>query len=184
MMTLQPPPAFMRWYSRLFPTARLVTVAGAKLSAAAKSSISLIRSDLVMMRTSGTFVPAMSRDYCRLSAKMSGRYDWPIMPRTFRQALLATVSETGTSIAEVARGAGVSYEQLKKVGQREAASTNVDDAVRVANYFGFTIDEFLQDNLASDRIAGARLWFRLTEAERNILLAAARGGAALDRGEG
>lgn len=105
------------------------------------------------------------------------------MPRTFREALLSAIAETGASIAEVARGAGVSYEQLKKVGQRETASTNIDDAVRVANFFGFTIDEFLQDDLASDRIAGARLWFELTEAEREILRAAARGRAALPRAE-
>lgn len=97
------------------------------------------------------------------------------MPVTFRDALLSAIAATGTSIADVARGAGVSYEQLKKVGQRAAASTNIDDAVKVANFFGFTIDEFLKDDLASDRLAGARLWFQLTPAEREILRAAARG---------
>ena len=97
--------------------------------------------------------------------------------------MIATCEATGTSLAAVARGAGVSVEQLKKVKQRDTASTNIDDAVRVANYFGFTIDEFLRDDLASDRISAVRLWFQLSEAEREILRAAARGRAARGHAE-
>lgn len=106
------------------------------------------------------------------------------MPRTFREALLDTIAVTGLSLADVARGTGVSYEQLKKVAQRALASTNIDDAVKVANFFGFTIDEFLQDNLASDRVAAIRLWFELTDAERGILRDAARGRTSLPPAEG
>jgi transposase-like protein len=97
------------------------------------------------------------------------------MTKTFRQALLDALERTGANLSDVARGASVSYEQLKKVTQRATASTNVDDARAVANYFGLTVDEFMDDSLAEDRLRLAQLWSRLSEKERQILLAAARG---------
>jgi transcriptional regulator with XRE-family HTH domain len=102
------------------------------------------------------------------------------MPKTFRQALLDHASRHSVSLAEVARGTGVSYEQLKKISQRDQARTNVHDALAVAAFFGLTVNEFLEDHLAQDRLAVADLWFRLTPEERDILQAAARGRAAQD----
>ena len=102
-----------------------------------------------------------------------------LMTRTFRAALLAMLDRTGFDLKAVANGSGVSYEQLKKLKQRPDASTNVDDARAVANFFGLTIDEFLEDNLASDRIALARQWTELTEQERDLLRSAARGRGVL-----
>jgi hypothetical protein len=101
------------------------------------------------------------------------------MVKTFRQALLDALERTKVPLSAVAQKTQVSYEQLKKVGQRENASTNVDDARKVAAYFGLTLDEFLEDSLAEDRLRAANLWFELTEAEQEILRAAARGRAAL-----
>lgn len=97
---------------------------------------------------------------------------------------MALLAERGATISQVARSTGVSYEQLKKLGQRETASTNVDDAVKIAHHFGLTIDEFLQDDLAADRISQVRLWLELTEEERGLLRDAARGRAARDQAEG
>lgn len=97
------------------------------------------------------------------------------MSRTFKEALRDVAEATGLPIKAIAAGAGVSYEQLKKVMQRDNASTNVDDARKVANYLGFTLDEFLQDELASDRAEVARLYSQLTQVERDFLQAAARG---------
>jgi transcriptional regulator with XRE-family HTH domain len=105
------------------------------------------------------------------------------MAKTFREALLETVERTGKSLKAIADGANVSYEQLKKVSQREGASTNVDDARRVANFLGITLDEFLEDHTAQDRVDAAKLYSQLTPAEREILQATARGLRVRDREE-
>lgn len=100
------------------------------------------------------------------------------MVRRFRDAFIEALDATGMTIKRVAEVSGVSEEQLKKVKQGKSLSTNVDDAVRVANAFGFTLDEFLQDDSAGFRSEAADLWRSLSQAERDILLAAARGRAA------
>lgn len=105
------------------------------------------------------------------------------MAKTFRQALIDALERTGTPLKQVAEGAGVSYEQFKKLVQREDAATNVDDAVKVANFFGMTVDEFIEDRTAEARDAAADLWRQLSEAERDLLLAAARGRGAQGRVE-
>lgn len=68
----------------------------------------------------------------------------PLMQQTFRDAFIAAIQTTGKSMRQVARDAGVSYEQLKNLAQGKAKSTNVDDAVRIAASFGTTLEEFLQ----------------------------------------
>lgn len=101
---------------------------------------------------------------------------------TFREALLArTGGPDQPSLRAVAEGAGVSYEQLKKVRQGKSGSTNADDAVRVAHFLGLTLDEFLNDRLAEDRAEIARLYSQLSEDERQLLRDAAHGRASRDR---
>lgn len=102
------------------------------------------------------------------------------MAKPFRDALLEAVAATGTNLRKVADGANVSYEQLKKVRQRPDASTNVDDAIKVANFFGFTLDEFLSDETATDRAAIVATYFQLSQQERLLLKATGRGLDALD----
>ncbi|WP_435170779.1 hypothetical protein [Falsirhodobacter sp. 1013] len=97
------------------------------------------------------------------------------MPKLFRDALLEALERTGAPLKKVAEGAGVSYDQLKKLRQRDTGSTNVDDAVRVANFFGMTLDEFIGDDTAQARSEAVALYSQLTEAERTILRDAARG---------
>lgn len=96
------------------------------------------------------------------------------MPKKFREAFLEALQLTQWSVAEVARRAGVSKDQLDKLKQRENARTNVDDARAVANAFGYTIDEFLDDQLADDRNEAARLWRQLSEREIHLLRSAAK----------
>jgi transcriptional regulator with XRE-family HTH domain len=67
------------------------------------------------------------------------------MPKTFRQALLDFLDGGCMKLPEIAERSGVSLEQLKKVRQRAASSTNVEDAFKVANACGFSLDEFLAD---------------------------------------
>ena len=97
------------------------------------------------------------------------------MAKKFRTALLEHAGATGISLKEVADRSGVSYEQLKKVKQREDASTNVDDARRVANVFGLTLDEFLDDRTIESRIQVVDLYNSLSPQERRLLQAAAQG---------
>lgn len=93
------------------------------------------------------------------------------MAKTFRTALLEHVEATGVSLKEVSARSGVSYEQLKKIKQREDASTNVDDAREVANAFGLTLDEFLDDATIEARIAVVEAYNRLSPQARRILRA-------------
>jgi hypothetical protein len=74
------------------------------------------------------------------------------MAKTFRSALLDALEETGLPLSKVAVGSGVSYDQLKKLRQRPQASTNVEDARAVANFFGVTLDRFLDDTTLSARV--------------------------------
>ena len=78
------------------------------------------------------------------------------------------------TLADVARRAGVSYEQLKKARLRENATTNVDDARKVANALGLTLDELLEDDLAQTRAEVVALYNSLTDQEREFLRIAAQ----------
>lgn len=72
------------------------------------------------------------------------------MERTFKDALDFALQVTGRSLRSVATSSDVSYEQLKGLRQGKAASTNVDDAVKVARSFGATVDDFLTGRLGND----------------------------------
>ena len=100
------------------------------------------------------------------------------MAKTFRSALLDALEETGLPLLRVAAGSGVSYDQLKKLRLRPNASTNVDDARTVANFFGLTLDQFLEDRSFSGRVQLVEFCNRLTVEEIDILKAAARGRGA------
>jgi len=102
----------------------------------------------------------------------------------FRDALLKTIEDRGLSLREVCEAAGVSYDQAKKLKQRELSSTNVDDAVKLADALGLTVNELLEDDLSSDRIEQARLYSQLSEPERRILREIAQARAALRPPEG
>ena len=100
-----------------------------------------------------------------------------MMAKKFREALIDALDRSGWKLQAVCEVAGVSYEQMKKVRAGKSQSTNVDDAIKVAHAFGMSLDEFIGDTTIADRAETAALWLRLSEAERAILLAAARGQA-------
>jgi len=101
------------------------------------------------------------------------------MVKRFFDALDEAMKATGWSIPRLCEEAGVSTDQVTKFMQRSKkgipASTNVDDAVKLAHALGFTLDEMLQDDTAHLRSEAVDLWRRLSQDEREILLAAARG---------
>lgn len=102
------------------------------------------------------------------------------MVRRFREAFLELLASTGDNLANIARGANVSVEQLKKLKQRDTASTNVDDAVKIAHHFGLSLDEFLEDDIVQVRSETLGQYAKLTLQERQFLqeLAKARRAAA------
>lgn len=107
------------------------------------------------------------------------------MTRRFYDALREALDTVGWSIPQLCDAAGVSKDQVTKFMQRasrgEKTSTNVDDAVKLANALGFTLDEMLRDDTADLRSEAASLWRELSQPERDILLAAAKGrGVAPD----
>ncbi len=106
------------------------------------------------------------------------------MARTFRDALIAAAAQPGMTLRQIATGSGVSYHQLRKLVQREGATTNIEDARAVAAFLGLTLDEMLGDNLAEDRAAIVEQYNRLSDAERLLLRELAEARSARDRQEG
>ncbi|MHA7870643.1 MAG: S24 family peptidase [Salipiger thiooxidans] len=69
------------------------------------------------------------------------------MTRSFKDALEFALKKTGRSLREVTRAAGVSYEQYKGFMQGKSRSTNVDDAFKVAQAFGVSVEDFFAGDL-------------------------------------
>lgn len=117
--------------------------------------------------------PLMSRDKCRLMLSDEKGY-FSLAMKTFRDALLETLNITGVSLKSVAEGTGVSYEQLKKLKQTKSRSTNVEDARKIAAYFGKSLDAFIDGTLDQEDIEIASLLSKLDPASRTFLINAAR----------
>lgn len=100
------------------------------------------------------------------------------MTKKFREAFLDALDQSKWTMVRVSELSGVSEEQLKKLKQGKSQRTNVDDAVRVANAFGVTLDEFLDDQTATIRSEIVDLYNQLSPEERKILQDAARGRSA------
>lgn len=92
------------------------------------------------------------------------------MKEAFREALIRHIRAYDVSIAEVARGSGVSKYLLNALHQRKTTVPNVSDAIKIARYFGKTIEEFLdQPSDPSDRERIMAKMARLSPAEREVL---------------
>ena len=91
------------------------------------------------------------------------------MAKTFRSALLDAHKDTGLPLSKVALGSARSYDQLKKLRQRPLASTNVDNARAVPNFFGITLEQFLDDTSLSVRVEPVELRNRLSDREFEML---------------
>ncbi len=73
------------------------------------------------------------------------------MRASFKEALEYALSVTGRSLREITDVAGVSYEKFKNLRQGKSRTTGVDDAVRVAEAFGVSLDQFLSKDLSSEQ---------------------------------
>lgn len=93
----------------------------------------------------------------------------------FRDALLWHMNRDGTTIADLARGARVSIDVIKKVRSRHGASTNAEAAAKIAAYYGKSVSDFLQCKEVTDEGAFEALVQLLTPEERKMLVAQMRG---------
>lgn len=93
---------------------------------------------------------------------------------TFRDALLAALEERGMSMKTLADGAGVSYEQMKKLKQGKSSSTNVDDAAKIARFLGVPLSDLLAGVTSPDDAELADVLQQLKPEDRRFLLNAAR----------
>ena len=120
----------------------------------------------------GDYSPPLSRDFCRLFEGMQKMYNSDMT--TFRVALISHLNRTGVSLRKVADGSGVSYEQLKKLKQVEDRTTNVEDAMRVARFFGMTVEEFILGKKSTSPLEIVQILSRLSPQSREVLSNAAK----------
>jgi len=90
----------------------------------------------------GTLIPTSQGTIVAYHSEAAGDY-YPNM-KTFREALLEAVKTGNPSLRAVALASGVSYEQLKKLKQGKTQNTNIEDARRIAAYFGKTVEDFIE----------------------------------------
>lgn len=69
--------------------------------------------------------------------------------KTFRDGFLQKLEETQKTLPDISRETGVSLAQLRKLAQREQATTNVDDAYKIAQFFELPIEHFLTEGTTS-----------------------------------
>lgn len=101
-----------------------------------------------MSRTMGEISPNWQGEIASIHSR--GRWGiFPLMDKSFRDALEYALTARNRSLRSVAMDAGVSYEQLKGLLQGKARSTNFDDGVKVASVFGVSVEDFLAGNLTS-----------------------------------
>lgn len=74
------------------------------------------------------------------------------MDLTFREALDHAMRATGNaSLRQVATGAGVSYDILKNVRQGKSEKPNPEAAIRVARFFGVSLEDFYRGRVEPGR---------------------------------
>lgn len=92
-----------------------------------------------------------------------------MLKERFRERLIQAMQDHGVSAAALAKGSGVSKDQIHKLVQRRVSSTNVNDAMQIARFFGMTLDEFMGEAQIDERARLAILLGRLTPDEREML---------------
>lgn len=94
--------------------------------------------------------------------------------KDFRDALLWHMNAYRTKVADLAAGSGVSLDIIKKLRTRAGASTNAEDATKIAAFYGKDVKEFInREEVPSDR-AISHLIDLLEPQERQVLEAQIR----------
>ena len=87
----------------------------------------------------------------------------------FRDRLLAALEAAGMSKAELSRRSGVPYHAIDKFLKRENATTSAENASAMAKVVGITVDSDQEYEKLRE------MFYRLTEEQRQFLLASVRG---------
>lgn len=96
----------------------------------------------------------------------------PDMYENFSEAFNAHLEKRKVAVTAIAKGSGVSKESLYSLKYGKTLNMSVDDAIRVAAYFGETVEEFM--GLTGPRVDDAliRRIEGLSPRERALLQAA------------
>lgn len=94
--------------------------------------------------------------------------------KTFREALIEATENGKPSLRAVAEATEVSYEQLKKLKQGKTRQTNVEDARKIAAYFGQDLEDFIDCPEMKADIELASVLSELFPLERQVLANAAK----------
>jgi len=96
--------------------------------------------------------------------------------KDFRTALIWHMEQKNTRMTELARGAGVSLDILKKLKTRPTASTNAETATKIAAYYGKSVAEFIKcDENTRPKDDISELLNLLSDQEQEFLLKQIRG---------
>ena len=96
------------------------------------------------------------------------------MQKTFVKEFARRVKEQRLRISDIAEATGVSKDQLYRLSREERYSTNVDDAIKIAAYFGQTVNEFVGGTREEIEDTLLRQIAQLSQAERKLLAASLR----------
>lgn len=94
---------------------------------------------------------------------------------TFRDAFLLALEQNNVSMAEISRRTGVSLEQMKKLKQGKTQKTNVEDAMKIATYFGQSLEKFIGNPELVSPIRIVQIYNELQPEKRQALEAYASG---------
>lgn len=97
------------------------------------------------------------------------------MTRKFSDALAWHLAEHGNTLAELSRGAGVSLDILKKLNSRPGSSTKAGTAMKIAAFYGKSVEQFLSCGEVSQRERVAAALDLLEEDELRLLYAQIHG---------
>lgn len=97
------------------------------------------------------------------------------MTKTFREALIWHMEQTGERIVDICDGTGVSKDVINKLRARPNATTSAENAILISAYFGLSLEEFMKCASSDSGHALSSLVGLLTEEESRLLVQQVRG---------
>lgn len=97
------------------------------------------------------------------------------MTNGFRDAFLWHLDRHDGTLVDIARRSGVSRDALNKLIARENSSTNVENAVAIARYFGKTLEQFIACEAVEESDRLPALTRLLSREEQTMVEAMVRG---------
>ena len=104
------------------------------------------------------------------------------MKNGFRDAFLWHLDRHDGTLIDIARKSGVSRDTLNKLIARENSSTNVENAIAIARYFGKTLEQFIACDAVKEPDRLPALTRLLSDEEKRLVEAMVRGVLA-ERGK-